>query len=94
MEEKEVQEKLDQLKKIRDQVTGIAKAAGWNDDKIASTLGNTGQRIKSLEGTIENLERLEGSTQVYQRRLHYPINITAVDTIANFYECNSTSWRN
>jgi RHS repeat-associated protein len=62
---KEIEEKLAQLEKIRDQVTGLAKAAGWDDDRVAAALGNTGQRISSLEGTMDNLGRLEKSSQVY-----------------------------
>lgn len=62
---KDVQDQLDQLTTLMGQITAAAKDAGWSDDRTNAAVGDMGQRIASLQGTMQNLSLLENSTQGY-----------------------------
>jgi hypothetical protein len=61
----EIQDQLEQLKGLSNQIKASAKDAGWSDDRTATALGDLDQRISSLQGTIQNLNLLENSSQGY-----------------------------
>jgi hypothetical protein len=46
-------------------ITNKASLNGWNNKKLAAELGDLHDRITSLNGTLDNLSRLETSSQVY-----------------------------
>ena len=60
------------IEKRRDRIQGQinrfnakAKSSGWSSEKLAARIGNKAERLASLNSSIETMETLEGSTQVY-----------------------------
>jgi RHS repeat-associated protein len=62
---KEVEDQLANLQKQISDTKAKAKDKGWSEKKLANQLGDLEDREKSLEGTIENLNVLEKTDQVY-----------------------------
>jgi RHS repeat-associated protein len=62
---KEVQDMLTQLTNLANNIKDQAKKAGWGDERTSVTLGELDQRVSGLQGTVQNLNNLESSKQVY-----------------------------
>jgi RHS repeat-associated protein len=61
----EVQEMLDALTEVVNKIKAQAKEAGWSEKRTAAAIGELDDRVSSLQGTIQNLNNLESSSQVY-----------------------------
>ncbi len=60
-----VTSKRDRLQRRSDRLRAKAERKGWSESKLNRRLGNTDQRIASLNSTIDTFGTLENSTQVY-----------------------------
>lgn len=60
-----VTKERDRLQKRSDNLTAKAEKKGWSTEKLANKMGNIGERVNSLNGTLNTLGTLENSSQMY-----------------------------
>lgn len=64
-QKKRVTSERDALQKKIDGYTSKAAKNGWSAEKLAGKIGNLGERVASLNGSLSTLGTLESSKQVY-----------------------------
>ena len=64
--QRKVERVRDRQQRKADRINSKADRKGWTDAQRASELGDTQSRIASLNGTVNNLNNLESSTQFYR----------------------------
>ena len=61
-----VSKQRNKLQKKSDGLAAKAEKKGWSAEKLAKKQGNLGERISSLNSSLETMGNLESSTQVYR----------------------------
>jgi hypothetical protein len=71
----------DKLQGKIDKFTATAAEKGWSAEKLADKIGNLGERVSSLNGSLTTLGTLESSKQVYSLNSSSgEVGETALDT--------------
>lgn len=60
-----VEKKRDRLQSQIDELNAKAAAKGWSSEKLKRKIGDTADRVASLNASIKTMGTLEGSSQVY-----------------------------